>query len=242
MNKEQLISVFEDTKNIVESTKEFQLSKTSKHTFDEISKPINIDLIANIQTINSDTVSDAFKYSKIGKTAILNMASYNRPGGGVANGAKAQEECLFRCSNLYKVIPISHYPLNINEGLYTKDALFFKDKDYNRIDPFKVDVITIAAINLSKSNSYDILENYREITMKKISLMFDMALKNGCRNIILGAWGCGVFNNNPIDIANMFDTVIMKHYYYCFDNIVFAVINDHNSVSDNFEVFHKFFG
>ncbi len=247
MNKEELIAVFEDTKMIVESTPEFQLSKTTKHTTDSISAPSG-EFISNIETINSDTVSAALKYSKIGKTAILNMASYKRPGGGVANGAKAQEEALFRCSNLFKVIPESLYPLNVNEGLYTKDAIFFKDFHYSNIDPFKVDVITVAAINLNKENPKDVINNYDNITKNKMRLMFDLACKNGCQNIILGAWGCGVFDNNPVDIARMFEEVIMERknslssiYADCFENIIFAVINDHNSVGDNFDVFQKFF-
>ncbi len=247
MNKEQLITVFEDTKNIVESNPEFQISQTIKHTVEGISVPKG-QCVANIQTINSDTVSAALEYSKRGRTAILNMASYKRPGGGVANGAKAQEECLFRCSNLFKVIPSTHYPLNVNEGLYTRDAVFFKDKDYSKIEPFKVDVITVAAINLSKDNPKEVLDSYDRITMDKMRLMFDMVLQNGCENIILGAWGCGVFGNNPVNIASMFEEVMMKKknridssYSDCFENIIFAVINDHNSVGDNFDVFQKFF-
>lgn len=248
MNKEQLISIFEDTKSIVESNPEFQISQTIKHTVEGISTPKG-HTIANIQTINSDTVSTALEFSKKGRTAILNMASYKRPGGGVANGAKAQEECLFRCSNLYKSISNEQYPLNINEGLYTRDAVFFKDKDYGRIEPFKVDVITVAAINLSKEDTpKEVLDSYDVVTMDKMRLMFDMALQNGCSNIILGAWGCGVFGNNPVNIASMFEEVIMKRknridssYHECFDNIIFAVINDHNSVGDNFDVFQKFF-
>ena len=33
--------------------------------------------------------------------AILNMASAYRPGGGVMNGARTQEECSLRRSNLF---------------------------------------------------------------------------------------------------------------------------------------------
>ena len=33
--------------------------------------------------------------------AVLNMASAYRPGGGVMNGARTQEECILRRSNLF---------------------------------------------------------------------------------------------------------------------------------------------
>ena len=118
-----------------------------------------------------------------------------------------------------------------------------------RLSDVPVDVITVAAINLNedKNNPKEVLDNYDTITKDKMRLMFNMALKNDCKNIILGAWGCGVFNNNPVTISNMFEEVIMKKsssgssYMDCFENIVFAVINDHNSVGDNYDVFTQFF-
>ena len=92
-----LIEVFEDTKQYTLDNN-LTKSKTTKHTFLEI-EPVNVLTKSNISVINSDTVSAALDFSLLGKTALLNMASYKRPGGGVRNGARAQEECLFRCSN-----------------------------------------------------------------------------------------------------------------------------------------------
>jgi uncharacterized protein (TIGR02452 family) len=256
-NKMGLIEIYQDTKERVLSGEIKTVADilynfggggvTTKHKVEEINSLNRGNFIPNIQTINSDTVSAALTYSKLGKTAILNMASAKRPGGGVENGARAQEECLFRCSNLFNLIDESYYPLGINEGLYTTDAIFFKDKDYNLIDPFKVDVITVPALNLNNSAKYDnlnLVSDYDKITKDKIRLMFYLAKKNGCENIILGAWGCGVFKNNPVDIARLFEEVMYERksdYSSSFKNIIFAVINDHNSVSDNFDVFLKYF-
>jgi len=91
------------------------------------------------------SVSAGVEWSKKGRTCILNMASYKRPGGGVERGARSQEECLFRCSNLFHVISKDFYPLK-EEALYTKDAVFIKDKNYNLMEPVTLDVITIAAM------------------------------------------------------------------------------------------------
>lgn len=158
------------------------------------------------------------------------MASSKKPGGGVANGAMAQEECLFRCSNLFE-ISTDFYPLSKDEALYTKDAVFIKDKNYMIMEePVILDVVTIAALNLNHMKTPD---NYDEIMINKIKLMLSLALKNGCKNIILGAWGCGVFKNDPIRVSKLFE----EFAYGDFDNIVYAVINDHNSVSNNYEIF-----
>jgi uncharacterized protein (TIGR02452 family) len=240
MNKNQLIEVFEHT--IANAT--VGNSVTKKYTTDVLAKiasEVRFDEM-NIQTINSDTVSAAQIFSKLGKTCVLNMASARKAGGGVANGAKAQEECLFRCSNLTSTVSQNFYPLKYDEALYTTNAVFFKNKEYNMIEPFIVDVITIAAINLNPNAHYDDevqyeKDNYREITMEKIRHMLLLANNNKCENIILGAWGCGVFKNNPLTISDMFHEVINREFIGCFKNIMFAVINDHNSAGDNYNVF-----
>jgi uncharacterized protein (TIGR02452 family) len=163
------------------------------------------------------------------------MASYKRPGGGVINGARAQEECLFRCSNLGHVIPNDFYPLQDNELLWTKDAVFFKDFNYGYMQDVHVDVVTIAAINLNDQK----VNNYEELTKNKIRLMLSMAIKNDIDNIILGAWGCGVFGNEPGRMAKMFKDVLDEGYDCIFDNVIFAIINDHNSVGNNYDEFRK---
>ena len=237
-----LVSVFQDT---LENSKNLKDSTTSKHTFDETNPPRLTMFKDVISVINTDSVSAVVEYSKLGKTCVLNMASYKRPGGGVYNGARAQEECLFRCSNLIHVVPTSLYPLEVNEALYTKEAIFFKDKDYEYMEPVVCDVITIAAINLNENAKYDPVQNiteYRKITKDKIRLMVSLAAQNGVRNLVLGAWGCGVFNNDPTTMSQYFGEVLVgEGYSVDFDNIVFAIINDHNSVGNNFDIFNNHF-
>jgi uncharacterized protein (TIGR02452 family) len=237
-----LVSVFQDT---LENSKNLTDSTTSKHTFDETNPPRLTMFKDVISVINTDSVSAVVEYHKLGKTCVLNMASYKRPGGGVHNGARAQEECLFRCSNLIQVVPTSFYPLEVNEALYTKDVIFFKDKEYDYMDPVFCDVITIAAINLNENAKYDPVQNltdYRKITKDKIRLMVSLAAKNGVKNLVLGAWGCGVFNNDPTTMSQYFSEVLIgEGYSVDFDNIAFAIINDHNSVGNNFDIFNNQF-
>ena len=237
-----LVNVFQDT---LENSKGLTKSTTSKHTFDEIQNAKLGMFKPNISVVNSDSVSALVEYSKLGKTCVLNMASYKRPGGGVYNGARAQEECLFRCSNLIHVISTDFYPLAENEALYTKDAIFFKDKEYDYMEPVECDVVTIAAINLNENAKYDPVQNvkdYRNVTKDKIRLMISLADKNDVKNLILGAWGCGVFKNDPKLMAQYFSEVLVgEGYNVNFKNVVFAIINDHNSVGNNFEIFNNEF-
>jgi uncharacterized protein (TIGR02452 family) len=226
-----LVDVFLDTLEISNSLPN---SLTHKHTIQEIISPNNNSDI-NLVVEDLDTVSAIQKWSSKGKTCALNMASPKRPGGGVQNGARAQEECLFRCSNLINSINTDFYPLTDLECLYTQSAFFFKDKNYYPINPIKSDVITIAAQNLSFKPKD---KNYKSITKDKIRLMLSIPYLHGVEYLILGAWGCGVFNNDPNDIATYFKEVIKEENYgSLYKEIIFAIINDHNSVDNNLKIF-----
>lgn len=237
-----LIEVYQDT---LDYSKHLLNSVTTKHNFSESLTKNDTELLIfnetnNIQVVNSDSVSALTEWCKIGKTAVLNMASHKRPGGGVINGARAQEECLFRCSNLGHVISTDFYPLQDNELLWTKDAIFFKDVNYAYMKDVSVDVITIAAPNLNGLGRFHKMTNYEELTKDKIRLMLSMAIKKNIDNIILGAWGCGVFGNKPDRMAKMFKDVLDEGYK--FNNVIFAIINDHNSVGNNYNEFKKVIG
>ena len=247
-----LIDIFEDTQDKCKLMK--FTSETSKYDSGDILRFVttypmrtkkdneNIKTKVNIFVENSDSVTSLSEWSKSGKTCVLNMASFKKPGGGVRNGAKAQEEDLFRCSNLSSVVSSDFYPLDGNVCLYTKDAVFFKDCNYDYMDQVVCDAITIPAVNLNKSESSIISPGlYEKITKDKIRLMLSIAHKNDVKNIILGAWGCGVFKNDPDKMANFFKEVFEEGYSNFFDNIIFAIINDHNSVGDNFDIFSKVF-
>lgn len=235
MRNFNLVEVFKDTFN---HSIDMIDSPTTMHTNDEIKGPYLSETEHNIKVINCDTVSAITELVKLGKTCALNMASYKRPGGGVEGGARAQEECLFRCSNLIHNIPKSFYPLSDTTCLYTERAIFFKDVDYDYMEPVESDVITIAAFNLN--NGYP--KDYINETLDKIRLMLTVPYNKGVKNIILGAFGCGVFGNKPDVMSSLFKKVLIDEgYSSLYDNVVFAIINDHNSVGSNYEVFRNTF-
>lgn len=248
-NKEELIKIYNDTKSSIEDLYSIEGSKikSSKNNVRTPDKNLlnsfpNKSNSNNIIVEPIDSVSALIKYYNLGKTCVLNMASSKRKGGGVENGSRAQEECLFRCSNLF-MIPSSYYPLSQNEYIYSTDAIFIKDFNYGSISPVTCDVVTIPAINLNTNHIDNVSEgdddfNYFNRMSSKIFEMLMISIENGCDNIILGAWGCGVFKNDPEQVSYIFKHIINKYEFNKkFKNIVFAVINDHNSVSNNYEIF-----
>lgn len=242
MNKEELIEVYKDTKSFFEKHYTPMTCKLSTGTLHN--PEYNVQDDSNIIVEPTDTVSALIKYAALGKTAVLNMASSKRKGGGVEKGSVAQEECIFRCSNLF-TIPDSYYPIATNELLYTMEASFMRDVKYNWLSSIvKVDVITMPAVNLNKAHidvigeDVDPMKDYENTMLLKIQNILDAAAWQKCENIILGAWGCGVFKNDPKVVAELFNKVLERRRYR-FKNIVFAVINDNNSVANNFKIFNE---
>jgi len=245
--KDELKHIFNDTKRKAWIANLIQ-TKTKKV------KQVPMVIKPNIIVLDTDTVTAAARYFNIGKTCVLNMASAKTANGGVADGETAQEECLFRCSNLGESITQDLYPLEEDEALYTKNAIFFKDKDYNDMKMVKVDVVTMASVNLNPNAKYDEKtetwteglvpksNDYWKVTTMKIRTILSLAAKNKCKYVILGAWGCGVFKNEPYDMADAFAQVLIDEgYERLFDQVVFAIINDNNSVADNLSIFKDVF-
>jgi len=239
MVRKELIGVYNNTKEVVENIG----SKSKSYLFSGKFLPLIPELYSKkfdpstITVKPTDTITTALKLDGEGRTCILNMASNKRPGGGVESGAVAQEECLFRCTDLFKTVDDIYYPLGFDEAVYTTDVMIVKDKDYNLIEtPVYVDCITMAAINLNK---YQLSRpSYEGITRDKINMMLNLAEAHKCENLVLGAWGCGVYKNDPNYISNVFMSVIRKGGYN-FKKIVFGVINDDNSVDNNYEIFKR---
>jgi len=179
--------------------------------------------------------------------AVLNFASATNPGGGATRGSSAQEESLCRCSTLYPCLNdskmwdafynphrVAKNPLHNDDCIYTPDVYVIKDDDYNLLsEPFKVDVITCAAPNLRArpSNAYNTsdgsavsisADELLHLHEKRTERILSVAALNGAEVVILGAFGCGAFMNDPNVVAQAYRNVIPK-FVHCFKTIEFAV-------------------
>ena len=177
------------------------------------------------------------------KTCVHNFASASNPGGGVVNGASAQEEALCRISTLYFCLTDyrcmqgfyyphrnAHDPIHNDDCIYTPDVIVFKTDTANPLamnenDWYKVDVITCAAPNLREqpSNRYNtgdgdvrvFVDNERlyEIHYKKMLRILDIVKAKGAEAVILGAFGCGAFRNDPEVVAKAMKAAIEERKY-----------------------------
>ena len=170
---------------------------------------------------NTDTVSALLSHCS-GKTAVLNFASYKNPGGGFMNGSMAQEEALCHESTLYNVISTfgDYYSWNKahnNHSLYEDRMLYSPGIVFERGgNAVKADVITCAAPNVSAFAGGS--ETNKNVLIARAGFIKAAAEAHGIDTIILGAYGCGVFGQDPREVAAAFlgvfaDTNIKKVVY-----------------------------
>lgn len=185
----------------------------------------------------NDTVAEVISQAKnsVSWIGVLNFASFTSPGGGFLNGAHAQEEDLCHNSNLYERISTEteFYAYNIkhkNNGAYENRAIFSYDVEF--IDPdtdneYLVDVITCAAPNKSVGKYQEISWNNTEILKSRIKFILDIARTEEIQILILGAWGCGVFGQDPKEVAKLFKEELTSGKYN-FERVVFAIPAGYN--------------
>ena len=202
------------------------------------------------------------------KIAVMNFANAFHAGGGVTKGSNAQEESLCRTSTLYPLLYRRtlrdtfykhHHDLNTpiasDSLIYTEGVIICKtDDDHPKRLPKEewvtVDVITIAAPDLRKeSNKYaDVVnggahmdnEELFDCHVKRANHMLACAASKGADILVLGAFGCGAFQNDPEVVARAFNTVL-KNFPRVFKKIEFAVYRPTGG-SRNFDVFSKVLG
>lgn len=186
------------------------------------------------------------------KVCVHNFASATNPGGGVTRGANAQEECLCRCSSLYFCLDTktmwdgfymlhrnAQNPIHNDDIIYTPGVTVLKEDTANpklmpEQDWYGVNVITCAAPNLRArpSNAYNSGDGNKAIKItdeellalheKRLRRILEVAVLDGNEVVILGAFGCGAFSNNPKVVAQAAKNVIAD-YMHVFKTIEFAV-------------------
>lgn len=201
-----------------------------------------------ISVLNTDSVGAIFAKQNGSKIAVLNFASYKNPGGMFINGSSAQEECLCHASFLYNVLlrftKTFYEPnnLRLNKALYNDNLLYSKDiRFFLNKSSVLCDVITCAAPNAGAARKYARVSEseINNALLSRCDSVLYAAYKNNVKTLILGAFGCGVFCNNPNTVAKIFKKLLSDKYNGAFDEVVFAIPKSNKN--NNIEEFSKVF-
>jgi uncharacterized protein (TIGR02452 family) len=168
---------------------------------------------------------------------VLNFASARNPGGGFATGAEAQEESLARSSALYPCLT-KHFEAffepnrQAKSGAYTHAALYSPGVPVIRDEhgellarPYLADFATAAAPNRGAMKSSAAEREAEDAFRERIPRVLELFARHGARDLVLGAWGCGVFRNSPKTVAGVFREHLSRTFRGHFRQVVFAVLD-----------------
>lgn len=212
-----------------------------------------------VEVRNADTLDVARELAAEGETpAVLNMASPRNPGGGVQHGAGAQEENVFRRTNLFHSLfqfvdygreygvppdPAGHrYPIpRESGGLYSPPATVFRSSEATGyaflIEPSRAAFLTVPAIpdpdveKGPRDGRVWMTAPHAEATRRKLRALLRIAAHHGSAELVLSAFGCGAFRNPPQHVARLFrETLAEPELAGAFRRVVFAILDDPNAL------------
>lgn len=183
-----------------------------------------------VQVSNETTLGAARRLVDRGlKPVALNFANGVHPGGGFLHGATAQEETLCRSSALYQTLvgdPMYQMhrqrplPDSTDWAIYSPDVPVFRTDDGTSLEqPWLLSFITCAAPYapaVGQPRSGNLLR-------QRIHRVLAIARAYGHAALVLGAWGCGAFGNDPHRTAQDFRRALEGEFDGAFSEVVFAI-------------------
>ncbi len=189
-------------------------------------------LETEIVVVNQSTLSVAHQLVSAGfKPLTLNFANGIEPGGGFLTGGRAQEETLCRASALYLTLvddPMyaAHakrpLPDSSDWAIYSPQVpVFCDDSGQSYPRPWLLDFISCAAPYAPRLG-----HDYASVLLKqRTDRILSIACSFGYTTLILGAWGCGAFGNDPARTAQDFKQALLTKFAGRFAKIVFAIVD-----------------
>lgn len=245
--RDELVSSFEDTLLMIEESPSLKadIEYSREHStffpadsYPALPKAKGKGVIEVNRSKTFEAAKSIWERDAKGRIAVLNFASATNPGGGVLWGSSAQEECLCRASTLYPVISSEkfkkpYYLKNAdepgtlyNDGLiYSEGITVFKDDERipNRLPKeewFKLDVITCAAPNLRSGPIEG--ETLYKLHLSRARHILHVAASKEVDYLVLGAFGCGAFRNDP-NIVSLAYRAALEEYAKYFNMVEFAI-------------------
>ncbi len=244
-----IVSIKNETDNCIQNT-QLYTSEALDKLIEEIKVEANYNTHIELWLSSSvQAIIDLSKQYAAEKIMCLNFASAKNPGGGFINGANAQEESLARASALYlsQLNATEYYNIhkNMKSCVYTDTMIFspnvpvFKTDDGIMLNEvITCNFITSAAVNtgvVKKAEPHK-LPDIEMLMRKRVEKVFALAYAHQMEILILGAWGCGVFQNNPIMIAQLFKEQLVGKYKNAFKKVVFAIYSEKHNYHEFKEV------
>lgn len=215
MSQQKLINISNANKKLVTGGV-VSIQSTVIFNYDQkdiVPNLIDIRTIVTFETMKTDECA-IYYYKNMGSNniTIMNFANRYVPGGGYRNGACAQEEDLCRTiPGLFASLHRVSYPFSADAVLITPDIEIMRDcETYNLLhhnEIYKVNVVSVAAQDLHH-------EKFDETCVRRTLANMYCSIRNYLPHtdtLILGAWGCGAFKNDPNTMATIMNDINLKY-------------------------------
>lgn len=225
----QMIKIAQETISI-SNEKAYLDLECNLHEFNQALHPTPTLFPTNQFTLIKGDVLEVSR--TVSKPLVLIFSSCRRPGGGWLEGKTTQEESIYFRTNLCNVglqpglfyLEKGSYPVGV------KNAVVFRDADYELSKPWLCDFVYLAA---PVASSYPEAMN-KKLIVERLKLLATFVETNGYDSVVIGPWGCGAYGNNPRFVGETFKQI--------FSNLtakVIVVIMDDENGKIFEEVFYK---
>lgn len=205
-------------------------------------EPVEVPPFTPVRTVFEVTGESSLEAARRlgGEVAVLNFASARNPGGGHLNGAQAQEEALCRASALYTCLLrapefYDHHrahrdPFYTDRVIHSPAVPVFRDDRGRLLDePYTAGFLTSPAPNAGvvlRTAPERAAELPAALTARAERVL-ETAAAQGYRRLVLGAWGCGVFRNDPGEVAGAFRTLLGPggRFASAFERVTFGILD-----------------
>ena len=188
-----------------------------------------------IEVTEETSLSAAARHNRAGlRTLVLNFASPTVAGGGFLAGERAQEEYHCRSSALFACqLNGPMYAFHLQQGnalrsdamIYSPDVPVFRDDAHRMLEtPFKVAFVSAAACDARDVAPLDQTKIPGAMSARIVKVLA-IAQANGHDALVLGAWGCGNFANDPALIADLFRQALDGPFKGAFRRVTFAIVD-----------------
>jgi len=178
--------------------------------------------------VTDETTQDAALRFRGKRVTVLNFASGTMPGGGTRYGSTAQEECICLSSGLLHGLEshMEFYERNRADDaphechdhmIWSENVPLVRNGELALVDPMRIQVITYPAPVASR-RVYSGAGRFGDKAVEGGSLqvifqrrcrhVVRRAERDGTEVLVLGAWGCGAYGNDPAMVAKAFKEAV----------------------------------
>jgi len=247
----RLIDITKTVRTCLESTRFFPPGELERIRQEVLARPAAARA-TTVEVVNETTLVGITRVLAAGHgpVAVLNFASAKNPGGGFLNGSHAQEESLARSSALHASLLRAwefYERHRASPSLLYSDAMILSpgcpvvrdDEGHLLEEPQLATFITSPAPNAGAAADTrpEEVPHIPEVFRRRSEYVLALAASRGYQHLVLGAWGCGVFRNDPAVVAAAF-AGHLRHGAWSgrFERVVFSVL-DRSPSQDTFAAF-----